>query len=853
MTSMNYSGQGYVFNAPVTLQGNPSADLQAAPKQYVDARSPKTGFDTTSTSTLTFVAGTRVVTLAPTATNFDVYVNGTKYTKTSQTTTIPNTTGAYFVYFDSSGTFTQSTTWDVLTTAPVIYVYWDSGLADGFAFEERHGSTMDPATHKYLHNTNGTEIISGFAASGYDLAGAGGNATNAFNTFAIAAGVVADEDINFTTSALSDGVAYTIFNRTGATGTWTWTKTNTIPHKVGTTFPQYNQWTGATWQLTEGQSLRYYNYFVFATTSLDAAFQIIIIPGQLEHSSLAAAQTETYASLSYGTLPFQEIAPLYQVTLRTGTGVAYNGATGSCRIEAFSRIVGSKYSVSNFQLGAHNSLTGIQGGAAGDYFHLTSAQATIATQAATTSLSGYLTSTDWNTFNGKFTPGTALSATTGTFSGLVSHSMTSTTTSGNLYSIDNQPNFAASGASSANMIGFNTLATTGNGDTIAYSGNISGAAIQGRYRGNTAGSILNIIGLDATSYRTGTGTVSGYMAAIRTQISNSTTGTIPTAYSVSVLAPAPGTGTITNNYGINIADQGAAGITNGYGLYIASQTAGYSIYTNNGDVRLGGNLYSIGTANVFGYGAAASESVAICAAANTNRNIYFQSGSNGNRWALNVATGAESGSNAGATFGIIAYDDASALIDTPISIVRAAGGAITLSRPLSATTGTFSSTVTGTSFNSITGLSSTTPAALGTAAVGTGTTTARADHVHQMVKIRTPHRFYFEAAPVTTVKQPVYYIETASTLKNLRWFRDDATTVSGTTVFVLKKNGVTLYTLTIETAAASRTWSTSWNGTSRAGLSDALAAGDYIEITCSTGNTTMLNLTVQLDIEQSAY
>jgi hypothetical protein len=37
---------------------------------------------------------------------------------------------------------------------------------------------------------------------------------------------------------------------------------------------------------------------------------------------------------------------------------------------------------------------------------------------------------------------------------------------------------------------------------------------------------------------------------------------------------------------------------------------------------------------------------------------------------------------------------------------------------------------TGTSFNSITGLSSTTPAANGTAAVGTSTTVARADHVH---------------------------------------------------------------------------------------------------------------------------
>ena len=38
--------------------------------------------------------------------------------------------------------------------------------------------------------------------------------------------------------------------------------------------------------------------------------------------------------------------------------------------------------------------------------------------------------------------------------------------------------------------------------------------------------------------------------------------------------------------------------------------------------------------------------------------------------------------------------------------------------------------ITGTSFNSLTGLSSTTPAAPGTAAVGTATTAARADHVH---------------------------------------------------------------------------------------------------------------------------
>lgn len=50
---------------------------------------------------------------------------------------------------------------------------------------------------------------------------------------------------------------------------------------------------------------------------------------------------------------------------------------------------------------AHNTNTSIQGGTIGEYYHLTSAQHTIATQAATGSVDGYLSSTDWSTFNGK--------------------------------------------------------------------------------------------------------------------------------------------------------------------------------------------------------------------------------------------------------------------------------------------------------------------------------------------------------------------------------------------------------------------------------------------------------------------
>lgn len=50
---------------------------------------------------------------------------------------------------------------------------------------------------------------------------------------------------------------------------------------------------------------------------------------------------------------------------------------------------------------SHNGLTGLQGGAANEYYHLTAAQHVIAIQSATTSLSGYLSSTDWTTFNAK--------------------------------------------------------------------------------------------------------------------------------------------------------------------------------------------------------------------------------------------------------------------------------------------------------------------------------------------------------------------------------------------------------------------------------------------------------------------
>ena len=69
---------------------------------------------------------------------------------------------------------------------------------------------------------------------------------------------------------------------------------------------------------------------------------------------------------------------------------------------------------------------------------------------------------------------------------------------------------------------------------------------------------------------------------------------------------------------------------------------------------------------------------------------------------------------------------------------------------------------TGTSFNSITGLSSTNPVMNGTAAVGTGTTVARADHVHASDTSRAPVNNPTFTGTVTLAADPTLALQAAT-------------------------------------------------------------------------------------------
>lgn len=90
-----------------------------------------------------------------------------------------------------------------------------------------------------------------------------------------------------------------------------------------------------------------------------------------------------------------------------------------------------------------------------------------------------------------------------------------------------------------------------------------------------------------------------------------------------------------------------------------------------------------------------------------------------NRWTFRKNTVAESGSNTGSDFEFRAFDDAGVLIDNPITITRAAGGAVTIARP----TAFDANQVSGSNF-SVTGGTITGITDLAVADGGTGASTA---------------------------------------------------------------------------------------------------------------------------------
>lgn len=360
------TGYLYLSKKPITESYNKSVATCDWTIEAMGRRAPITGFEDLQYSTISYDASTRIFSIAPAVFNYNIWTTGFRITKTTTeiTSDHPTTAGAtYWFYFNEMGMLTYGTSAPNMRNNVMIAVVYYYDSTHTILLEERHGIIMDPDTHQELHNTIGTYYVSGLALSGYTLDGT----TNANNTFASSAGVISDEDLRSSISAVADGGPYTVFYLTGASSLWTWTTGNSVPYSAGT-YIKYNQWTGTAWQLTDLSTIQWVNYYVVYAPSLSTATQMLLIPGQTAYTSLATAQAESFSSLNTGSLLLPEYLVLYQITYKANASLT---TTGKCQIAAVQRYTSSRSVASATTAVNHQALSGLQLAASGNtYGHI---------------------------------------------------------------------------------------------------------------------------------------------------------------------------------------------------------------------------------------------------------------------------------------------------------------------------------------------------------------------------------------------------------------------------------------------------------------------------------------------------
>ena len=284
---------------------------------------PTTGEINVGASTITFTDGTRTFEIAPTGASFDIYIQGKRYDLTTENVVIPDVEGVHYIYFDDTATLQSTQVWDNEIFYSYVYVgavYWDATNNLGiYVGDERHGVKMDGHTHALLHSTQGTKFQSGCALNTITTEQAG--SANSHAQFGVDTGSIVDEDLWHSLAAVLSTTGLPIYYKLGAAGDWRRTTNAGYSFAVGgTPLPQWNEWTGATWQLTEVTNNRYLLVHVFATN--DPTNEYIAVPGQAEYLSKNAAQTGAnveVANLVTAGMPFQEFIPVGSVIFQGST------------------------------------------------------------------------------------------------------------------------------------------------------------------------------------------------------------------------------------------------------------------------------------------------------------------------------------------------------------------------------------------------------------------------------------------------------------------------------------------------------------------------------------------------------
>lgn len=331
--------------------------------------------------TLTSIAfdGTNTFTLTDLGAGWSYYINGIKYSFTGNRTVVlagtPVTTGFYYFYFDdTTGVLKSATSVNIDLVVLVATVCFNDSLTPKYWLaDERHAVVMDRDTAHFIHSVIGAKLSIVPELSGYTL----NTDTDTSKTFAISEGELIDQDLTHTLTALPDpnGTAtdYVVCYRTGAS-TWAWKKSDMpFAYNIGNTNNtiQYdNAGTMTDCNVGAGSNRRYVCSYLLGTNIVgDARYHIIM--GRNQYTTLLGAQTEDTSTFTWDGLPIDEQVIIYKLIWDT-TPSTSKGLCVLTQVITINQGISSESSTSI----QHNSLLGLQGGTASEYYHLSNAQVT---------------------------------------------------------------------------------------------------------------------------------------------------------------------------------------------------------------------------------------------------------------------------------------------------------------------------------------------------------------------------------------------------------------------------------------------------------------------------------------------
>ena len=326
------------------------------------------GHENKADSVISFNEGTRTFSIAPASISFTVWCAGKRFVKTTtETVQIPDTSGLYYIYYNSSGVLSYRTTYFVWNTdAPTAYVYWNEVDNKAYFFaDERHGVTLDWATHEYLHRTRGAAIANGFGANNYILNGNGASDTHA--KIDIANGTFFDEDLqvdiahsatptaNTWEQVLQGNAEIPVFYRLN--NHWVKDSATEFPMKQGTDRPGYNLNTAGTWSTPDVANNRFGVSWIIATNNLNEP--VIAILGQGSYTDNGSAQAEFYASLDLDGFPIVEFRPLYKIIYECKTSYTNTPSARITDVIDLRSVISSDQGVGTTPVSDHGSMTGL--------------------------------------------------------------------------------------------------------------------------------------------------------------------------------------------------------------------------------------------------------------------------------------------------------------------------------------------------------------------------------------------------------------------------------------------------------------------------------------------------------------